>query len=190
MNVKDKEIILEYANERYEFAYEEIVEYYKSMKQTPSVTDEYLRDIPSKINIVCESLIEAITNKEHPSGTLEVRLIGATRHLAVLCLFFITKNNPDKDDVDELTNSLYEVFRNKNRLYQDGIYQNAIRYERPLGDIVFIQRLSEKCMRMNALLENTEAETYQESIFDTVMDMYNYAVIYLGYIKYGEHELE
>ena len=75
-----------------------------------------------------------------------------------------------------IINEMVSTHERKNSDYGDAAYKGYKKY----GDYYFLVQLSNKLSRLESLtVNNTRQQVLDESIDDTLMDMANYAIMYL-----------
>ena len=80
---------------------------------------------------------------------------------------------------EEVCNSARELIFRKNKDY--GANTDLFRNLRRHGRYGICVRLSDKLARLESFVENNGHEIAEETLKDTVEDIINYAILYLGY---------
>lgn len=77
-----------------------------------------------------------------------------------------------KDIVDEM----FETYKRKNNDYGNSVGDTYLRY----GDVSFLVRIEDKINRLKSLtVDKKDIQVADEKIEDTIMDLANYAILYL-----------
>lgn len=96
------------------------------------------------------------------------------------------KDNKFLECYQETLNEMAETFYLKNERYGDSFTQTMDDY----GMVTSIIRVTDKFNRMKTLYQNRELDEDDEPIVDTMLDMANYLVMTLAYIKSREEPKE
>lgn len=75
----------------------------------------------------------------------------------------------------EIANKCTEIYERKNKDYGN----SATKTYKKFGDISYATRINDKINRINSLLITNTQEVKDESLNDTIMDLANYAILWL-----------
>lgn len=94
------------------------------------------------------------------------------------------KDNNFLECYQETLNEMAETFYLKNERYGDSFTQTMDDY----GLVTSMIRVTDKFNRMKTLYQNKELDEDDEPIMDTMLDMANYLVMTIAYIKSREED--
>lgn len=89
------------------------------------------------------------------------------------------------EKIEKVLNEMFELYKKKNADYGNGISKNLDNYKIAFPSYLF--RIKEKVKRCLSLQENGEAQVKDEKIIDTLLDIANYAVILVAWLKSKEN---
>lgn len=94
------------------------------------------------------------------------------------------KDNKFLECYQDTLNDMAETFYLKNERYGDSFTQTMDDY----GMVTAMIRITDKFNRMKTLYQNRDLDADDEPIMDTMLDMANYLVMTIAYIKSREEE--
>lgn len=94
------------------------------------------------------------------------------------------KDNKFLECYQDTLNEMAETFYLKNERYGDSFTQTMDDY----GMVTAMIRITDKFNRMKTLYQNRDLDADDEPIMDTMLDMANYLVMTIAYIKSREEE--
>ena len=89
----------------------------------------------------------------------------------------------NKQDYLELIQPAIDIVQKKHQDYNKGI---ELSQYFPFGEFSYVQMIHVKSLRLNSLAGR--GTPHFESQFDTLLDLINYCVFYLDYIKKAKNE--
>lgn len=89
------------------------------------------------------------------------------------------------EKIEKVLNEMFELYKKKNADYGNGISKNLDNYKIAFPSYIF--RIKEKAERCLSLQENGEAQVKDEKLTDTLLDIANYAVILVAWLKSKEN---
>ena len=94
------------------------------------------------------------------------------------CISMIYEHN---DDFDVITEQMHDIYIKKNHDYGNSFDKSIDE----LGIVAAVTRMSDKMERLKSLVKK-ESEVKDESVQDTLLDLANYAIMTVMYLK--KHE--
>lgn len=91
----------------------------------------------------------------------------------------------NKVTFEKVVEQMTELYKKKNADYGDGITKNLNSYKIAFPSYLF--RIKEKAERCLTLNEKGEAQVKDEKLTDTLLDIANYAVILVAWLKSKEN---
>ena len=96
-----------------------------------------------------------------------------------MALEYNLKEMPKEDQFKAITENMLKTFIAKNHDYGNSFEQSCDTF----GTVAAVVRMNDKMNRINRLYNNTEIAKVDEKLEDTLLDLANYCILTIMYLK-------